>query len=110
QVGLLRERSAKNRGGLISGIVLPLVEGVHAFGRGDYRRAVDLIESVRSRFIELGGSRAQRDVFEDTLLEACFRAGDADRAERLLAQRLARRPDRYWLARKATGGLRATGP
>lgn len=33
-----------------------------------------------------------RHVFHDTLLEACFRAGDVDRARRLLAERLARRP------------------
>jgi hypothetical protein len=33
------------------------------------------------------------------LLEACFRAGDADRATRLLAERVARRPDHYWVHR-----------
>ena len=98
---MLREREAKDRSGLIGGVVLPLVEGVHAFGRSDHRRAVELIEPVRGRFIDLGGSRAQRDVFEDTLLEACFRAGEMDRAERLLAERLARRPDRYWVTRRS---------
>jgi hypothetical protein len=102
QVSLLRERAPKDRTGLITALVLPLVQGVHAFGRGDYRRAVDLIEPLRGRFIELGGSRAQRDVFEDTLLEACFRAGDADRAERLLAERVARRPDHQWVRRRAS--------
>jgi len=50
--------------------------------------------------VELGGSRAQRDVFHDTLLEACFRACDMSRAERLLAERLDRRPDHVWLTRK----------
>ena len=49
-----------------------------------------------ARLVELGGSRAQRDVFHDTLLEACFRAGDGERATRLLAERVARRPDHYW--------------
>jgi hypothetical protein len=57
------------------------------------------MEPLRPRIVELGGSRAQRDVFHDTLLEACFRAGDADRATRLLAERVARRPDHYWLQR-----------
>jgi tetratricopeptide (TPR) repeat protein len=102
QVSVLRERAPKDRTGRLAALVLPLVEGVHAFGRGDYRRAVDLIEPLRGRFIELGGSRAQRDVFEDTLLEACFRAGDVDRAERLLAERVARRPDHQWVVRRAT--------
>ena len=103
QLALLRERAPKDRSGLISGVVLSLVEGVHAFGRGDYRRAVDLIEPVRPRFIDLGGSRAQRDVFEDTLLEACFRAGDTERAQRLLAERVARRPDHPWVRRGSIG-------
>jgi tetratricopeptide (TPR) repeat protein len=101
QVTLLRERAPKDKSGLVGGVVLPLVEGVQAFGRGDYRRAADLIEPVRHRLIELGGSRAQRDVFADTLLEACLRAGDVDRAARLLAERVARRPDHQWLQRKA---------
>jgi tetratricopeptide (TPR) repeat protein len=101
QVTVLRERAPRDRTGLIAAVVLPLVEGVHAFGVGDYRRAIELIEPVRGRFIDLGGSRAQRDVFEDTLLEACFRAGDMDRAQRLLAERVARRPDHHWLARRS---------
>jgi pentatricopeptide repeat protein len=50
--------------------------------------------------VEIGGSRAQRDVFHDTLLEACFRGGDMDRAERLLAERVARRPDHFWRTRR----------
>jgi pentatricopeptide repeat protein len=50
--------------------------------------------------VEIGGSRAQRDVFHDTLLEACFRDGDMEQAERLLAERVARRPDHFWRTRR----------
>jgi hypothetical protein len=102
QTALLRERAPRDRTGLVAALVLPMVEGVHAFGRGEYRRSIELMEPLRDRVVELGGSRAQRDVFHDTLLEACFRAGDMDRAERLLAARVARRPDRYWIAKKST--------
>jgi tetratricopeptide (TPR) repeat protein len=104
QAALLRERAARDRSGLVGAVVLPLVEGVHAFGRENYRGAAEALEPLRARFIDLGGSRAQRDVFADTLLEACFRAGDLDRAERLLAERLARRPDHPWVARRAAAG------
>ncbi len=104
QVGLLRERAGKDRTGLIAEVVLPLVEGLHAFAAGDYRRTIERVEPLRARLVELGGSRAQRDVFHDTLLEACFRAGDAGRAERLLAERLARRPDHGWRARRSPRG------
>jgi len=76
-----------------------MYRSVHAFGRGDYRVAVERIEPIRPRLIELGGSRAQRDVFHDTLFEAAFRAGDPARAARYLAERIARRPDHLWKAR-----------
>ena len=79
---------------------MPLTEGMQAFAGGDYRRAVDLIEPLRLRLIEIGGSRAQRDVFHDTLLEACFRAGDAERAQHLLTERVKRRPDHCWTSRQ----------
>jgi tetratricopeptide (TPR) repeat protein len=101
QLAMLRDRSARDRSGLTGDVLVPLVEGLHAFAARDDRRVIERIEPLRARIIELGGSRAQRDVFHDTLLEACFRAGDMDRAERLLAERIARRPDHYWKTRTA---------
>lgn len=100
QIEILRARARKDPTGVTGEVLLPLVEGVHAFGGGDYRRVIERIEPVRSRIVEIGGSRAQRDVFHDTLLEACFRAGDGERAERLLAERVARRPDHCWTNRR----------
>jgi hypothetical protein len=99
QLEMLRGRVARDRTGLVGDVVIPLVEGMHAFAGGDHARAIERIEPLRPRLIGIGGSRAQRDVFHDTLLEACFRAGAADHARRLLAERVARRPDRYWTAR-----------
>ncbi len=92
---MLRERSAHGGPGLIGDLLVPLIEGLHAFAARDYRRAVARPELVVPRVVELGGSRAQRDVFHDTLLEACFRAGDMNRGERLLAERIARRLDHF---------------
>ena len=100
QMGMLRQRVPKDSTGLVGDVLIPLVEGLQAFARQEYRMTIERIEPLRSRIVELGGSRAQRDVFHDTLLEACFRAGDADRATRLLAERVARRPDHYWLHRR----------
>ena len=104
QLGMLRERAAKDRTGLVGEVLVPLIEGLHAFAGGDYRRVVERIEPLRARIVSLGGSRAQRDVFHDTLLEACFRACDAPRAQRLLAERVTRRPDACWLTRKFRHG------
>jgi hypothetical protein len=104
QLGMLRERGVRDRSGLVAGVLVPMIEGIHAFAAKDYARAIARMEPLTPRVIELGGSRAQRDVFHDTLLEACFRAKDMERAERLLADRVARRPDRFWKTRTSTGG------
>jgi tetratricopeptide (TPR) repeat protein len=103
QTAFLRERAPKDPAGLLGAVVLPLCEGIHAFAAGEYATTIAKIEPLRPRIVSLGGSRAQRDVFHDTLLEACFRAGDMDRAERLLVERLARRPDHYWVNRRLAG-------
>ncbi len=100
QLDMLRERAPKDKSGLLGDVVVPLTEGMQAFAGGDYRKAIERIDPLRPRITEIGGSRAQRDIFHDTLLEACFRAGDAERAERLLAERVKRRPDHYWTSRQ----------
>src|SRR5262249_32597462 len=101
QLGMLRQRESTDPGGLVGGVLVPLVEGLQAFARQEYQTTIERIEPLRARIVELGGSRAQRDVFHDTLLEACFRAGDGDRATWLLAERVARRPDHYWVHHRA---------
>jgi tetratricopeptide (TPR) repeat protein len=99
-LGMVRERAPKDRTGLMAEVLIPLVEGLHAFARGEYHAVIGKIEPLRPRIVRLGGSRAQRDVFHDTLFEAAFRAGDAERAGRYLVERVARRPDRFWLDRR----------
>jgi tetratricopeptide (TPR) repeat protein len=100
-LGSVRERAPRDRTGLVGDVLVPLIEGLHAFAGGDYARTVARLEPLRPRIVALGGSRAQRDVFHDTLFEACFRSGDAERAGRFLAERLARRPDHCWRSRAA---------
>ena len=81
---------------------LPLIQGIGAFGRGDYAEAVRLLEPVYPQLTRVGGSHAQRLVFEDTLLEAYLRAGEFDKATGMLRERLSRREsprELFWLAR-----------
>jgi tetratricopeptide (TPR) repeat protein len=100
QLEALRQRAPKDRTGLTGDVVVPLIEGLRAFAAGDYPTTIARIEPLRPRIVELGGSRAQRDVYHDTLIEACFRAGDMARAERLVADRVIRRPDHWWTTRR----------
>jgi hypothetical protein len=71
---------------------LPIARAIVAFGDGRFDDAIGLLWPARGGFHRFGGSHAQRDAPERTLVEAAVRAGRHDLAERLLAERLALRP------------------
>ncbi len=98
QLARLRERGKKSRHPTLPEVVVPLMEGLHAFARHEYGDAVAKIAPIEERIIEVGGSHAQREVFHDTLLEAALRAGEPERARPLLERRLVKRPNpgRHW--------------
>lgn len=67
------------------------LEGAVAFAAGHHDRCIELIEPVLDDIVFLGGSHAQREVFEDTVIAAAMRADRQDVAVRMLEERLARR-------------------
>jgi tetratricopeptide (TPR) repeat protein len=71
----------------------PLASAIHAFGRGDYAEAAKLILPIRGIASRFGGSHAQRDVIELTLIEAAIRAGDHGLALSLTRERERMRHD-----------------
>ncbi len=86
-------RHADAEGRVLSGGALTLVaEAFGAFARGDCDTAIRLLAPAVDQFVRIGGSRAQRDLFEHTLLAAYFRADRADEAAALLKRRLDRQP------------------
>ncbi|AHH94779.1 tetratricopeptide repeat protein [Kutzneria albida] len=72
---------------------LPVCEALLAFGRERYAEAVDLLWPVRRRVHEFGGSHAQRDVVQRTLVEAALRSGRTEQARVLVGERVSLRPD-----------------
>ncbi|MGE3305526.1 MAG: tetratricopeptide repeat protein [Rhizobiaceae bacterium] len=66
---------------------LPVVLGLKAFGDGDYAQAVQLLRPVRAVAHRFGGSHAQRDVIDLTLMEAALRGGDAALSAALASER-----------------------
>jgi len=94
----LRARGKKSKNSTLPEVVVPLLEGLHAFARGDYAGCVARIEPVDARVVEVGGSHAQREVFHDTLLAAALRGRMRDQAVSLLERRLAKRPNpgHFW--------------
>ena len=87
-------------GGHLAGPVVPaLCQAMSAFGNGDFAGCVTLMSPILEDIIRLGGSGAQREVFEDTLLIALMRSGEVARAKTLLDHRLHKRPstrDTIW--------------
>ena len=93
---------------LAAEVTLPLVQGITAFMNQEYDDAVRLMEPLfghdapYNQLSRIGGSHAQREVFEDTMVEAYLRAGRFEEAETMLENRLKRREtprDMFWLAR-----------
>ena len=69
-----------------------LLEAFSAFADGRPDRAIDLLIDIRPRASAVGGSHAQRDVIDLTLIAAAARAGDDALARALVTERVARKP------------------
>jgi len=65
--------------------------GLVQFGRGEYDSAIARLLPGRKNWHRFGGSHAQRDAVERTLLEAAIRAGRHELAAALVSERLSMR-------------------
>jgi hypothetical protein len=86
-----------------------LAIGLAAYVEGDHDRAVTALLRFEPYQWDVGGSHAQREVFEDTLIQALIRAGRLEDAAKRLRVRLDRRPsalDTDLLARATVGTTR----
>ena len=73
-----------------SGSLIPTVtRAFAAYQHGDHETAIDLIEAILPERERIGGSRAQGDLVEATLLQAYLAAGRADEARDLAGRRRA---------------------
>ncbi len=70
---------------------LSAAEGLEAFGEGNFTAAFRHLAGARDAMQTVGGSHAQRDVFERLTIEAAIRGGYFDAAERFLIGRTDRR-------------------
>jgi hypothetical protein len=100
RVAELEKRLADGK--LAPGAVVPAVcRAMLAFAAGDYRTCAHILEPVAAEVVRIGGSHAQREIVEDTLLVALMKGGDPAKASELLDRRLHRRPsprDARWRA------------
>jgi hypothetical protein len=70
---------------------LAAATGLEAFGEGAYRTAFLNLGQARRSMQSIGGSHAQRDVFERLTIDAGIRAGFLDAAETILRERSGQR-------------------
>ncbi len=70
-------------------IGLPVATAIQAFARGNYATVVDELLPIRYNIKGFGGSHAQRDVLDQTLILAAVRDGQKNLARALLAERSA---------------------
>lgn len=82
----------------------PVARAILAFGDGNYAGTVQLLKPIRGIAHRFGGSHAQRDVIDLTLIEATLRSGNAALATALAAERRDARPESpfsHLIARRA---------
>ena len=86
-----------------------LANGLAAFVEGDHAKAADtLLRFEPYQSADIGGSHAQREVFEDTVIHALVRAGRLDEAATRLRVRLDRRDSASRLRTPGGDRLRRT--
>jgi hypothetical protein len=81
---------------------LALSVAILARQRGDHAAASRELAAVRDNIWRIGGSHAQRDLFEEMLIDSALRAGEVGKARSLLEQRL--------IHRRAVPGAGSTSP
>lgn len=95
--------TTEDPGEMAAVVGVPLLRGLIRYGEGDYAAASDLLLGMREHSHRFGGSHAQRDVIEQTLLDATIRAGRKPLARHLLNERLLAKSASpltgYWAAR-----------
>jgi tetratricopeptide (TPR) repeat protein len=72
---------------------LPLARALVAFEHGKHAATIDLLRPLRNIAQRFGGSHAQRDLIDLTLIEAAKRAGEAGLVRALANERLALKPE-----------------
>lgn len=81
--------------------------GLIAFSESDYAEASRLLSAARNGLVAIGGSHAQRDLFEQAYVESLIRSGSHDRAADVLSERLVRRGGANLFAAKRLAQLRS---
>ena len=73
-------------------VALPACEGIYAYAHGEYDSAWRHLSRAMPRLTEIGGSHAQRDLFDQILLDTAIKARRTVAAQQMLELRRAADP------------------
>lgn len=79
---------------------LPICRAMVAHGKGDFANCAQILDPIRDKVGIIGGSHAQRDLVQRTLIDSLQKSGSHSRAEQLLNQRLRDRPTSVWSSQR----------
>ncbi len=85
-------------------VCVPAAQGLHAHARGDFGTAIERLGLALPLLTEVGGSHAQRDLFEQVYLDALVRSGTETTlaaAQGILQQQCNGQPESLRLRRQA---------
>ena len=103
QAGAQAERSGGSNRAIAREVGAPLMRGMLAYAQGRHDEAIETLYPVRALAHRLGGSHAQRDLIDQTLLAAAAQATDRSAGRALLNERRLGKPatplTEYWTRR-----------
>ncbi len=112
QVALHAERSGGSNRSVARDVGGPLMRGMLAFARARFDEAIETLYPVRALASRFGGSHAQRDLIDQTLLAAAARATDKSVGRALLNERRLGKPStpltEHWAGRLGLRHARRT--
>lgn len=93
-LGIMKETAtaATPNGAMTREVGLPLCQALHAIVDGRYRETTEILRPLRYIAQRFGGSHAQRDLIDLTLMEAARLGGQGDLLRLLANERLALKP------------------
>jgi tetratricopeptide (TPR) repeat protein len=106
------EAGGETQSQVMADIGLGLGEAIIAHRDGEWRRVVDRLSMLRPAIRGIGGSHAQRDLFQQMLIDAALRDGNLKLAKALLSERTHARARNVWGWKhyaKAASGLGEAG-
>uniref|UniRef100_A0A8C6SYQ8 Tetratricopeptide repeat protein 38 n=1 Tax=Neogobius melanostomus TaxID=47308 RepID=A0A8C6SYQ8_9GOBI len=71
---LAREPGDNQQHQLAKSIGIPLCQAMMEFNQGNYNQSVELLYPLRYRIVDIGGSDAQRDIFNQLLIHAAIKS------------------------------------